>query len=1061
MATTVGEISIEIRAKMEKLQADMTSGKSTIDRGMKGMQDAAKVAAAYIGGLGVGAFANYIKGAIDAAGALADLSQKTGVSAQTLSGLEYAAKMSGTTIEGVANGMKKLATNMYESADGTGETAEAFKKLGVSVLDSTGKLRGTDAVMGDIATQFAGLEDGAGKTALAVKIFGKSGADLIPLLNEGADGIEALRERAEELGLTISDQTAASMEALGDKFDTVGLAGQGVARQLGAELTPALTSLADTFLDGATKGGFMQGVVSVLSGTIKGIVSIGYEAAGAFQILGNNLGAFAAAAVAVASGDFSGAKAIVADLGAQTQLINEYWDGKIKGIWEEQAEAPKKVRAAIEPLAESREKDARAAQKQADKIADVIKKLDDELKVLGMTATAAAVYKAQVSAGVDANSKAGKSIAAKVEKLEEEKELLKAVKEAQDAATKSIEAYTAANVNEVKSLSDAIEKEKFRIETLGMSRAAVESLKLAKMQDALFDARRANDDPEAKRLQELIEWQKEYVDVVASGDVADAHKKSAEDTAKAWDDTAKAIEGALTDSLMRGFESGKSMVDSVRDYITNAFKSIVVKMAVQPIMGAIGSVFGMGGALAGVAGGGSGGDSGGASNALSAANLIGGMGGAFGAGASWLTGAAGGGSFMGSLSAGSSLIGTGTLAGGASGVSMIAGALAPVVIGLAVLAKAMDYKVEAKGGAIIGDVGSRGLTAVAGTRSDFQQTGGLFGGGTTMNSSWGLASAGVNGQITAAVSAQTDANKAYAQILGLNASALDSYTARLEINTTGLDEAGIKAAINAEAVRFGADQASAAFGTVLAAFAKTGETASQTLQRLAELTIAGQALNEFGGIFSKIATAGFGATESMISLAGGLDKLIAKSAEFVKSYYSAEEQTGMSARGVIEAMKAAGVADPSSIITKADFRALVESIDVTTEGGRRQLNALLDIAPQFAELSTTMATQNATLGDLAALAPEIANLTPVLAGSGDAATTAATTAADATQSAIQATTTAIESGTSAVVEAVNSMAASVAAAVASGMAAANATASQVAGSLSTIESNSRLDLAGG
>lgn len=144
------------------------------------------------------------------------------------------------------------------------------------------------------------------------------------------------------------------------------------------------------------------------------------------------------------------------------------------------------------------------------------------------------------------------------------------------------------------------------------------------------------------------------------------------------------------------------------------------------------------------------------------------------------------------------------------------------------------------------------------------------------------------------MSAQTDANKAYAEILGLNAAALDAYTTQLEISTTGLDEAGIKAAINAEAVPFGADlQASAAFGTVLAAFARTGETAAQTLQRLAELTIAGQALNEFGGIFSKIATAGFDATESMISLAGDLDKLIAKSADFVRSYYSAEEQTGI------------------------------------------------------------------------------------------------------------------------------------------------------------------------
>lgn len=127
-------------------------------------------------------------------------------------------------------------------------------------------------------------------------------------------------------------------------------------------------------------------------------------------------------------------------------------------------------------------------------------------------------------------------------------------------------------------------------------------------------------------------------------------------------------------------------------------------------------VRGMGSALAGGAGGDSGG--GDVGNALSAASLISGMGGAFGAGASWLTGAAGGGSLMGSLTAGSSLVGTAALRGTASGVSMIAGAVAPIVLGLSVLAKAMDYTITPNGGAIVANVGSRGAVGDVANRTD-------------------------------------------------------------------------------------------------------------------------------------------------------------------------------------------------------------------------------------------------------------------------------------------------------------------------------------------------------
>jgi hypothetical protein len=246
------------------------------------------------------------------------------------------------------------------------------------------------------------------------------------------------------------------------------------------------------------------------------------------------------------------------------------------------------------------------------------------------------------------------------------------------------------------------------------------------------------------------------------------------------------------------------------------------------------------------------------------------------------------------------------------------------------------------------------------------------------------------------------------------------------------------------------------FATALTPFQHAGEALIDTMQRLAVIEIANGALNQFGGIFSKIATSGVDATESMIGLAGSLDALLKKTSDFVKDYYTQAEQAGMAARGVLGQLSAAGVQDAGALQTREQYRALVEAMDVSTKTGREQLNALLTLAPQFAQLTDTLKTQGGNLGDLAQLAPQIAALDPLFQQNNDAAAANASAAADATTASIKATTDAVNIGTTAVVAAVNGVAVSVAAAVRDGIAAANATSNAVASSLSSIESNTRL-----
>jgi hypothetical protein len=152
-----------------------------------------------------------------------------------------------------------------------------------------------------------------------------------------------------------------------------------------------------------------------------------------------------------------------------------------------------------------------------------------------------------------------------------------------------------------------------------------------------------------------------------------------------------------------------------------------------------------------------------------------------------------------------------------------------------------------------------------------------------------------------------------------------------------------------------------------------GETFTQTLQRLIAIQDVSIYLNEFGGAFTNFATASVTARQGIIELAGGLDALIQKTQGFVANFYSKEEQAGITARGIVQALEAAGfsASQIAALETRADFRTLLESIDVSTDIGQQQFVALLDMQASFAGLSTIMEEQQESLLGLIEAAPQV------------------------------------------------------------------------------------------
>ena len=296
----------------------------SIKRGLGGLTDTAKSVNGVLANLGVAVsvagLTAMVKSAIDTGDALDEMSQRVGVSVETLSVWKPAAEQSGVSGESFEKGLRKLSTTMLEAATGSEDAARGFSAVGVEFKNQDGTLRATDQVLLDLAERFKAMPDGAEKTALAVQLFGKSGAELIPFLNQGRDGINELSAEMQALGVQMSGETAAQAGNFNDALDKLKLATTSIGNQIIASLLPALNDMAGGMVESAKQGGtlrvILDGVVLVLKTLALGAATVGK----AFVALGEAIGAGVAAAVEALKGNTEGAKAIIADL--KGNLVN-------------------------------------------------------------------------------------------------------------------------------------------------------------------------------------------------------------------------------------------------------------------------------------------------------------------------------------------------------------------------------------------------------------------------------------------------------------------------------------------------------------------------------------------------------------------------------------------------------------------------------------------------------------------------------------------------------------------------------------------------------------------
>jgi hypothetical protein len=181
---------------------------------------------------------SYAKNVANAVDATQDLANRTGIGVEALQSLQVAAKLGG--VDDVTVAFDKLTVAIGKAAE-SGNT-EAFTRLGLNFEQL--QSMSPEEQFRAIAAAISALPGEAERAAAAVAIFGKSGAQLVPFLSN----LGAIEERAKSLGIVLSEQQVGNIAGMNDALDLVSKTFDGIIGQVTANLAPAITAIAEQFL---------------------------------------------------------------------------------------------------------------------------------------------------------------------------------------------------------------------------------------------------------------------------------------------------------------------------------------------------------------------------------------------------------------------------------------------------------------------------------------------------------------------------------------------------------------------------------------------------------------------------------------------------------------------------------------------------------------------------------------------------------------------------------------------------------------------------------------------
>lgn len=262
MSTEISSLFVTIGANTQGFQNALKNIKPSLNQVAAGV---AAISAAVVG-FGIKATTDFVK----AGDEVHKMALRTGFTTEMLSRLRYAAQIGGTSIQGLETGIKRMQRVLVDAGRGLETSKRALDDLGLSVDDLMAM--NPEQQFMTILRAIAGVEDATLKAALAQDIFGRSGTDLLPVLEDGVEGLENTMDAADRLGVVFDEEAAKKAANLNDRMTDMKEAMNGVKNAIGEELAPVFIPLLQGMTDFIVK---ISEFLKEHPGFVKALMTIG------------------------------------------------------------------------------------------------------------------------------------------------------------------------------------------------------------------------------------------------------------------------------------------------------------------------------------------------------------------------------------------------------------------------------------------------------------------------------------------------------------------------------------------------------------------------------------------------------------------------------------------------------------------------------------------------------------------------------------------------------------------------------------------------------------------
>ncbi|MBS1198162.1 MAG: hypothetical protein H6R18_1947 [Proteobacteria bacterium] len=202
-----------------------------------------------LGGFSIAAVKNAMVGLTDMEDAVNKIVATTGLAATEVRKMQYVAKLSNVPFESLTGSVGKLNKQLFDAANGKNKDLSGLmSKLGISMRDSNGQIRSGVDLLPELADAMQRNENPAVRAKMGMLLFGKSWQEIMPMLADGAEGINKRMARFKELGLEVKDaklfdKSLKEIGVFGDLMDDLSFVSRGFQNTIAAGLIPALTPL--------------------------------------------------------------------------------------------------------------------------------------------------------------------------------------------------------------------------------------------------------------------------------------------------------------------------------------------------------------------------------------------------------------------------------------------------------------------------------------------------------------------------------------------------------------------------------------------------------------------------------------------------------------------------------------------------------------------------------------------------------------------------------------------------------------------------------------------------